>query len=153
MKLNTKSRYAVMAMIDLAQQSNRENEKNCVPLSLIAQRQKLPLQYLEQLFVKLRKHELVKSARGTKGGYELTKPANLISIHDIIVAADKPVKVTRCNAKSEKGCQADDNRCNSHQLWHELEHVVHDYLVQISLQDVVSGQKRFPMVVLNGDNS
>ncbi|MCX7343831.1 MAG: Rrf2 family transcriptional regulator [Proteobacteria bacterium] len=153
MKLNTKSRYAVMAMIDLAQQIETQNEKTCVPLSLIAQRQNLPLQYLEQLFAKLRKSELVKSARGTNGGYELAKPINKIRIYDIIVAADAPVKVTRCDTTSEKGCHANDKRCNSHQLWHELERVMHDYLIQVSLQDVVSGQKRFPMVILNGENS
>ncbi len=151
MKLNTKSRYAVMAMIDLAQQSDKEVGKTCVPLSLIAQRQDLPLQYLEQLFAKLRKCELVKSARGTNGGYELAKSANEISIYDIIVAADEPVKVTRCSSYELKGCHKDSKRCNAHQLWHEMEHVMHDYLVQISLHDVISGQKRFPIVVLNND--
>lgn len=152
MKLNTKSRYAVMAMIDLAQQIESQKEKSCVPLSLIAQRQNLPLQYLEQLFAKLRKCDLVKSARGTNGGYELAKPANNIRIYDIIIAADAPVKVTRCGTVSDKGCHTNDKRCNSHQLWSELERVMHDYLIQVSLQDVVSGQKRFPMVVLNGEN-
>jgi Rrf2 family iron-sulfur cluster assembly transcriptional regulator len=152
MKLNTKSRYAVMAMIDLAQHIESQNEKSCVPLSLIAQRQNLPLQYLEQLFAKLRKCDLVKSARGTNGGYELAKSANNIRIYDIIIAADAPVKVKRCSAASDKGCHTNDKRCNSHQLWSELERVMHDYLIQVSLQDVVSGQKRFPMVVLNGEN-
>jgi len=144
MKLNTKSRYAVMAMVDLAQQ----DVGSCVPLSLIAHRQDLPVQYLEQLFSKLRKCGLIKSARGPSGGYELAKSASDIRIYDIILAADEPVKVTRCYTK-ETGCHISGKRCNSHQLWHELEHVMHDYLVQVSLHDVLSGQSRFPMVVLN----
>lgn len=152
MKLNTKSRYAVMAMIDLAQQNNTPDEKNCVPLSLIAQRQNLPVQYLEQLFAKLRRRELVKSIRGTKGGYELAKAAGHISIYDILVAADRPTKITRCNNKSDKGCQPNSARCNSHDLWHELELVMQDYLMQVSLQDVISERKRFPIVVLKGEN-
>lgn len=147
MKLNTKSRYAVMAMIDLAQH-HINDDKSCVPLSLIAQRQNLPIQYLEQLFAKLRRRELIKSSRGTKGGYELAKSANNISLYDIIIAADKPVKVTRCS--QTKGCQPNAGSCNAHNLWHELEVVLNDYLRQVSLQDVLSEQKRFPMVVLNG---
>jgi Rrf2 family transcriptional regulator, iron-sulfur cluster assembly transcription factor len=148
MKLNTKSRYAVMAMIDLAQQG----VGTCVPLSLIAHRQDLPVQYLEQLFAKLRKCGLIKSARGPSGGYELAKSTSDIRIYDIILAADEPVKVTRCNTK-EAGCHISGKSCNSHQLWYELEHVMHDYLVQVSLQDVVSGQSRFPMVVLNNEKA
>lgn len=144
MKLNTKSRYAVMAMIDLAQQS----EDVCTPLSLIAERQNLPVQYLEQLFVKLRKAELVKSARGSFGGYELAMAPKDIRIYDIIIAVDKPVKATRCQT-AEQGCQSSGRRCNSHQLWHEMECVMHDYLIQVTLNDVVSGQGRFPMVVFN----
>lgn len=145
MKLSTRSRYAVMAMIDLAQQDGNV----CVPLSLIAQRQGLPLQYLEQLFAKLRKSALVTSARGSNGGYELAKLPSEIHIYDIILAADEPVKVIRCNADEAKGCHTSGKRCNSHQLWYELEHVMHDYLVQISLADVISGHNHHPMVVLS----
>lgn len=134
-----------MAMIDLAQQ----NENLCIPLSLIAERQGLPLQYLEQLFSKLRKSTLVKSIRGTNGGYILARPASEIRIYDIILATDAPVKVTRCNAHEAKGCHIDGKRCNSHHLWWELEHVMHDYLIQISLQNVVNGDHNHPMVVLN----
>jgi Rrf2 family protein len=97
MKLSTKSRYAIMAMVDLAQQDNG----SCVPLSLIAERQGLPLQYLEQLFSKLRRGNLVKSARGINGGYELAREANSIRIYDIILCTDAPVKVTRCNSHEE----------------------------------------------------
>lgn len=144
MKLSTKSRYAIMAMVDLAQQP----AGSCVPLSLIADRQRLPLQYLEQLFAKLRKNHLVNSSRGTNGGYELARLPSQIRIYDIILAADAPVKVTRCNAHEAKGCHA-NIRCNSHNLWHELEHVVHDYLIQVNLEDVVSGNHNHPIVVLN----
>ncbi len=145
MKLSTKSRYAVMAMIDLASQDTSA----CVPLSLIAERQGLPLQYLEQLFAKLRRGALVKSARGVNGGYELARTASDIRIYDIILSADAPVKVTRCNAHEAKGCHTSGKRCNSHHLWYELEHVMHDYLIQVSLSDVVNGNHNHPIVVLN----
>jgi Rrf2 family iron-sulfur cluster assembly transcriptional regulator len=134
-----------MAMVDLAQQASSA----CVPLSLIADRQGLPLQYLEQLFSKLRRSNLVNSARGINGGYELARPACDIRIYDIILSADAPVKVTRCNNHEANGCHADGKRCNSHHLWYELEHVMHDYLIQISLSDVVSGNHNHPIVVLN----
>ena len=149
MKLSAKSRYAVMAMVDLAHQGT----EICVPLSLIAERQDLPLQYLEQIFSKLRKSNLVKSARGTNGGYELARNARDIRIYDIILATDAPVKVTRCNANEAKGCQGNGARCNSHHLWHELEHVMHDYLIQVNLQDVVSKEHNHPIVVLNKKDS
>ena len=144
MKLSTRSRYAVMSMIELAQQ-------NCgsVPLSSIAQRQNLSLQYLEQLFSKLRKSGLVKSVRGTNGGYELAKSGNEISIYDIILSADEPVKVTRCNSIDKQGCHLNGKRCNSHQLWHELEDVMRSYLTQVSLSDVVNENNHNPVVVLN----
>ncbi|MCE2716004.1 MAG: RrF2 family transcriptional regulator [Pseudomonadota bacterium] len=145
MKLSTKSRYAIMAMVDLAEQPSG----SCVSLSSIAERQGLPLQYLEQLFAKLRKSHLVNSSRGTNGGYELTRAPNEIRIYDIILATDAPVKVTRCNAHDAKGCSKDIKRCNSHNLWHELEHVVHDYLIQVSLADVANGNHNHPIVVLN----
>jgi len=145
MKLSTKSRYAIMAMVDLAQQ----HSGSCVPLSLIAERQGLPLQYLEQLFSKLRLSNLVKSVRGINGGYELAREASSIRIYDIILATDAPVKVTRCNSHEAKGCHTSGKRCNSHHLWHELEHVMHDYLIQVSLSDVACGNHNYPIVVLN----
>ena len=145
MKLNTKSRYAVMAMVDIASQ----DVSSCVSLSQIAERQDLPLQYLEQLFSKLRRSNLVKSVRGTNGGYELAKPAGDIRVYDIILSADAPVKATRCNSHEEKGCHTTGKQCNSHHLWHELEHVMHDYLIQISLADVMNGDRNYPIVVLN----
>lgn len=145
MKLNTKSRYAIMAMADLASQGVAA----CVPLSLIAERQNLPLQYLEQLFSKLRRSNLVRSARGIKGGYELAQPASDIRVYDIILSADAPVKATRCNSHEIKGCHTSGKQCNSHHLWYELEHVMHDYLIQVSLQDVVNGNHNHPIVVLN----
>ncbi len=145
MKLNTKCRYAIMAMVDLASQDTAA----CVPLSLIAERQGLPLQYLEQLFSKLRRSNLVRSARGINGGYELAQPASDIRVYDIILSADAPVKATRCNSHEVKGCHTSGKQCNSHHLWYELEHVMHDYLIQVSLQDIVNGDHNHPIVVLN----
>ena len=149
MKLSTTSRYAFMAMVDLAKQ----DDNCCVSLSTIALRQELPLQYLEQLFSKLRRSNLVKSARGTNGGYELARPPQEIRIYDIILATDAPVKVTRCNSSEAKGCQTTGGRCNSHHLWRELEQVMHDYLIQVSLKDVASGEHNHPIVVLNSKNA
>lgn len=152
MKLSTRSRYAVMAMIDLAQQEG-VNGPSCVPISLIARRQGLPSQYIEQLFSRLRKRDLIKSTRGINGGYALARSANDIRIYDIILAADKPVKVVRCSAKTTNGCHTSGKRCNSHQLWYELELVMHGYLAQISLSDVISGRNHHPNVVLSREES
>jgi Rrf2 family iron-sulfur cluster assembly transcriptional regulator len=107
------------------------------------------LQYLEQLFSKLRRGNLVKSARGINGGYELAREANSIRIYDIILCTDAPVKVTRCNSHEANGCHTSGKRCNSHHLWYELEHVMHDYLIQVSLADVAGGNHHHPIVVLN----
>jgi len=141
-----------MAMIDLAQ-LEIDNGQSCVPISLISRRQGLPSQYIEQLFSKLRKGELIKSTRGINGGYALARDANDIRIYDIILAADKPVKVVRCNAKATNGCHTSGKRCNSHQLWHELELVMHGYLAQVSLGDVISGRNHHPSVVLSRKES
>lgn len=121
-----------MAMADLA-----STEANVpVSLSAIANRQGLPLPYLEQIFVKLRKASLVLSSRGALGGYCLAFPAQTIRIFDIIAAVDKPSRATRCDHHSPQGCQRGGQRCVTHDLWEELETVVHLFLKQISLADV-----------------
>jgi Rrf2 family iron-sulfur cluster assembly transcriptional regulator len=145
MRLTSKARYAVMAMVDIG------DEETGIPVSLsaISERQELPLPYLEQLFVKLRKNSLVKSVRGSSGGYVLGRSADQIRILDIIVAVNGPLKATRCDQKSALGCQAAGRRCSVHDLWDELEAVVQRFLSQVTLADVcakrVSGLGRFAL--------
>jgi Rrf2 family iron-sulfur cluster assembly transcriptional regulator len=134
MKIGTKGRYAVMAMIDIAK-FGREGAP--IALSEIAARQEIALNYLEQLFCKLRRAGLVTSARGVLGGYSLSRSAYAISIADIVAAADEALHFTRCHSNKEKGCMADSTQCLSHHLWDALGHQMISYLQQISLQDVL----------------
>lgn len=140
MRLSTKARYAVMAMVDLAQEGG-ENESSS--LTLIAERQNLPLAYLEQLFLKLRRAALVKSARGSNGGYMLMKSAAETNIYDIIAAVDTPMKATRCKDHQFSGCQLNKARCLTHNLWEGLENVVQAYLQTVSLADVCRKKTTF----------
>jgi Rrf2 family iron-sulfur cluster assembly transcriptional regulator len=137
MKLTTKGRYAVMAMADLA----RHGTGRPVALADIAQRQEISLSYLEQLFAKLRRGDLVKSVRGPGGGYLLARDADDIRIADVIVAVDEPIKATRCELGSPKGCMGQSSsRCITHDLWEELSHQIHVFLNGVSLGDVVNGR-------------
>ncbi|MCE9650374.1 MAG: Rrf2 family transcriptional regulator [Parvibaculum sp.] len=137
MKLTTKGRYAVMAMADLA----RHGTGRPVALADIAQRQEISLSYLEQLFAKLRRGDLVKSVRGPGGGYLLAREADDIRIADVIVAVDEPIKATRCELGSPKGCMGQSSsRCITHDLWEELSHQIHVFLSGVSLGDVVNGR-------------
>lgn len=138
MKLSTKGRYAVMAMVDLALHQDKETP---IPLGFIAQRQSLPITYLEKLFSRLRRKNLVKSARGQGGGYTLARPPQNIPIADIVFAADEPVQMTRCNKNNDKGCQG-RGRCATHDLWEGLHTHILDYLQNVSLKDVCEGQLR-----------
>ncbi|MFC7334456.1 Rrf2 family transcriptional regulator [Rhodocista pekingensis] len=133
MRLSTKGRYAVMAMVDLAKSS----KGHPVALAEIADRQEISLSYLEQLFAKLRKGGLVKSVRGPGGGYLLASPAEAMRISDIILAVDEPIRATRCAAHSPAGCRANKTRCLTHDLWEELGNQIHLYLSSVSLADVV----------------
>ena len=133
MKLSTKGRYAVMAMVDLATHSRG----NPVALAEIADRQEISLSYLEQLFAKLRRGSLVKSVRGPGGGYLLARPANDTRISDIILAVDEPIRATRCQPGSPEGCRANKTRCATHDLWQELGNHIHAYLSSVSVGDVV----------------
>ena len=135
MKLSTRGRYAVMAMADIAHSSTGEP----VSLSDIANRQDISLAYLEQLFARLRKGALVDSVRGPGGGYVLSRPCEDIRIADIVMAVDEPLKVTRCEEFSPKGCVG-GARCLTHDLWEELGRQIHVFLAAVSLADVV--QKR-----------
>jgi len=126
MRLTTKGRYAVTAMLDLA--INHGNES--VTLRNIAEKQKISLSYLEQLFAKLRKHDLVKGMRGPGGGYRLARSADDISIADIIVAVDEPMEFTDCNGL--ENCKGGE-RCLSHHLWVQLTDQLDDFLSNIFL--------------------
>ncbi len=133
MKLSTKGRYAVMAMVDLACHSNGSP----VALADIADRQEISLSYLEQLFGKLRKGGLVKSVRGPGGGYLLSRTEDQMRISDIILAVDEPIQTTRCTPGSPAGCHNHKGRCLTHDLWEELGNQIYLYLSSVSLGDVV----------------
>src|SRR5258708_31178511 len=121
MRLSTKGRYAVMAMVDLACHSNGQP----VTLADIAERQEISLCYLEQLFAKLRRGGLVKSVRGAGGGYLLAHDREAIRIGDIITAADEPIRAVRCTPGAAIGCRGDQSRCLTHDLWEELANQIH----------------------------
>ena len=132
MRLSTKGRYAVMAMVDLAKQS----AGTPVALAEIAERQAISLSYLEQLFAKLRVGGLVKSVRGPGGGYLLAHGADGTRISDIILAVDEPIRATRCTPGAPTGCSGSQSRCHTHDLWEELGNQIHLYLSSVTLADV-----------------
>jgi Rrf2 family iron-sulfur cluster assembly transcriptional regulator len=136
MRLSTKGRYAVMAMVDLA----KHGTGNPISLAEIAERQEISLSYLEQLFAKLRAGELVKSVRGPGGGYLLSRGAEGTRIADIILAVDEPIRATRCSPGAPVGCRGNKTRCLTHDLWEELGHQIHLYLSSVTLADVVDGR-------------
>jgi len=130
MKLTSKGRYAVTAMLDLALHA----DDGPVTLSGISERQGISLSYLEQLFTRLRKHGLVLSTRGPGGGYSLSRAAELIAIADVITAVDESVDATRCGGLAN--CQ-DGNRCLTHDLWTELSEQIHSFLSDITLGQLI----------------
>jgi len=130
MKLTSKGRYAVTAMIDIA----LNHDKGAITLSLISERQGISLSYLEQLFAKLKKSELVSSARGPGGGYRLSRSAAEISIGQIIRAVDESVDARKCAGKAN--CHGGE-QCLSHELWTDLSATIDSFLKSITLQDVV----------------
>ncbi len=130
MRLTTKGRYAVTAMLDLAIHAT----ESPVPLAEISQRQGISLSYLEQLFSRLRRQGLVDSARGPGGGYRLARPAREIAVVDVINAIDENVNVTRCGGKGD--CQ-DGEPCLTHELWCDLSKQIHDFLAGIDLAQLV----------------
>lgn len=132
MKMSTKGRYAVMAMIDIATHSGGDP----VSLAEVAERQDISQEYLEQLFGKLRKSRLVESARGPGGGYRLARSMNAIPVAEIIAAVDEELQFTRCNGDAVEGCVKGE-RCNAHDLWSSLGRQMMYFLSSISLEDVV----------------
>ena len=143
MRLTTKGRFAVTAMIDLAMRQH----SGPVTLAGISQRQEISLSYLEQLFGKLRRHEIVESVRGPGGGYNLARRPEDITVADIIIAVDEPLDATQCGGK--QNCHSDGEshgtRCMTHDLWATLNAKMVDYLDSVSLKDLVDQQKNKPV--------
>jgi len=133
MRLTTKGRFAVTAMLDLALRGG----KNPVTLAGISERQDISLSYLEQLFSRLRRHELVESVRGPGGGYYLARSLEDLSVADIIRAVDEPIDATQCGGK--ENCQ-DEHRCMTHDLWMGLNAHIYDYLDNVTLATLVAKQ-------------
>ena len=138
MKLTTKGRYAVMAMADLAINASEK------PISLneISIRQNISLSYLEQLFLKLRNKKLVKSIRGSNGGYILEKPASQIRLSNIIFAVDEKVKTLNCKKDSKKGCNHKSMKCITHNLWDDLEQHINSFFEKVKLEDLVNQNRK-----------
>jgi Rrf2 family transcriptional regulator, iron-sulfur cluster assembly transcription factor len=135
MRLTTKGRFAVTAMADLAERHG----SGPVTLASISERQRISLSYLEQLFGKLRKHNIVIAVRGPGGGYYLARSANLISVADIIVAVDEQMDATKCGGKGN----CDDNKqCSTHDLWMGLNEILHKYMAEVSLQQLVDNHAK-----------
>ena len=134
MRLTTKGRFAVTAMIDLG----LRQDKGPVTLAAISQRQKISLSYLEQLFGRLRRHELVESMRGPGGGYKLARGGKDITVADIIYAVDEPLDATQCGGK--QNCH-EDQQCMTHELWASLNRHMVVFLDSVSLNDLVDEQK------------
>ena len=134
MRLTTKGRFAVTAMIDLALRQNN----GPVTLAAISQRQQISLSYLEQLFGKLRRQNLVESTRGPGGGYTLGRKADDISVADIILSVDEPIDATHCAGK--ENCLGESGRCMTHELWSSLNQRMIDFLSSVKLQKLVDDQ-------------
>ena len=134
MRLTTKGRFAVTAMIDVAM----HGEHGPVTLSAVSERQKISLSYLEQLFGKLRRHGLVESVRGPGGGYNRARGAETVSVADVILAVDEPIDATQCGGL--ENC-LDDHRCMTHELWSGLNAHIFSYLRSVTLAELVSQQE------------
>ena len=141
MRLTTKGRFAVTAMVDLAMRQNR----GPVTLAAISERQHISLSYLEQLFGKLRRHKLVTSVRGPGGGYNLARVPQSITVAEVISAVDEPLDATQCGGK--ENCY-DDRRCMTHDLWATLNEKMHDYLSSVTLGDLLAHQQGKPVAVI-----
>ena len=138
MKLTSKGRYAVMALVDLA----RFDNINPVSLRDISLRQGISLDYLEQIFSKLKKNEIVKSIRGTQGGYVLNKSPNDIKLTNIFDAVDEKVKTVQCKKESKRGCNGKATKCITHNLWDELEIHINTFFENKSLKDLLNNNKQ-----------
>lgn len=142
MQLGTRGRYAVMAMTDLAR--HESGCRRAVTLADIAARQQISLNYLEQLFARLRREGLVVSARGPGGGYRLARSAADTTVAAIVHAVDEPIHAVRCGSAEGQGCMAGGEKCLTHDLWDALGRTIHDFLAGVSLADVVERRVRHP---------
>ena len=133
MKLTSKGRYAVMAMADLA----KNNTKEPTSLTEISIRQGISISYLEQLFLKLRKNNLVQSVRGSSGGYLLSKSPDEIKLLSIISAVDEKIKTVKCKKESKKGCNGKSIKCITHNLWDDLETHINNFFERNTLRDII----------------
>ena len=133
MKLTSKGRYAVMAMADLA----KYDAKKPINLTEISLRQGISLSFLEQLFLKLKKNNLVLSSRGPNGGYLLSKEPEKIKLSSIINAVDEKIKTVKCKKESKKGCNGKLVKCITHDLWDDLEHHINAFFEQNTLKDIL----------------
>ena len=138
MKLTSKGRYAVMAMADLA----KNNLKEPTSLTEISLRQGISIDYLEQLFLKLRRNDLVQSARGPSGGYVLSKPPGEIKLLSIISAVDEKIKTVKCRKESKKGCNGKSIKCITHNLWDDLEAHINKFFEENTLDDILFREVR-----------
>ena len=138
MKLNSKARYAVMALADLA----KNNAKEPTSLTKISLRQGISVDYLEQLFSKLRKNNLVQSVRGPSGGYVLTKLPEEIKLLNIINAVDENIKTLKCKKESKKGCNGKSIKCITHNLWDDLETHINIFFEDNTLNDILFKEVR-----------
>ena len=134
MKLTSKGRYAVMAMADLAS----SNAKTPINLTEISLRQGISLSFLEQLFLRLKKNNLVLSSRGPRGGYILSKAPEEIKLSSIIKAVDEKIKTVKCKKESKRGCNGKSIKCITHDLWDELETHINSFFEQNTLKDITS---------------
>jgi Rrf2 family iron-sulfur cluster assembly transcriptional regulator len=142
MRLTTKGRFAVTAMIDLALRENT----GPVALAAISSRQQISLSYLEQLFGKLRRHGLVESVRGPGGGYRLARTPDAISVAEVIVAVDQPIDATQCAGR--ESCKDDGKRCMTHELWANLNAHIFTFLRSVTLAELVAQQHKPDVAVL-----
>ena len=138
MKLNTKSRYAVMALADMS----KFPINNPVSLRDISLRQSISLLYLEQIFFKLKKNDIVKSVRGTNGGYVLRRDPKNIKLSEIFQAVDQKVKTVGCKKDSKKGCNGKNTKCITHNLWDDLEQHINTFFENKSLSDLLKQNNR-----------
>ena len=138
MKLNSKARYAVMALADLA----KNNTKEPTSLTEISLRQGISIDYLEQLFLKLRKNNLVQSARGPSGGYVLSKPPGEIKLLSIISAVDEKIKTVKCRKESKRSCNGKSIKCITHNLWDDLETHINKFFEDNTLKDILFKEAR-----------
>ena len=133
MKLTSKGRYAVMAMADLA----NIKDKKPINLTEISLRQGISISFLEQIFLKLKKNNLVKSSRGPAGGYSLTKSPEEIKLSSIIKAVNEEVKTVGCKKESKKGCTGKSVKCITHNLWDDLEIHINNFFEKNTLKDII----------------